>query len=314
MNRFQIIAAAIAVVAVLIYASIFVVNEREQAIVLRFGEIVDVKSEPGIYFKMPFGLFDADNVQIIEDRLIRFDLDNIRVQVSGGKFYDVDAFVVYRIEDPRRFRAAVSGQISLAEQRIRTRLDAALRRVYGQRGFEAALSEERGIMMSEVQQQIAADARSLGLEIKDVRIRRTDLTAEVSQQTYDRMKAERLAEAERLRANGREAAQRIKARADREVVETVAASQREAYARTVRERVEQSWVRPPSARAGLDCTLRVTQVPGGEVTAAVVSSCNGDEAVRESIVAAVLRASPLPAPPAPELFERNLVIRFVPDD
>jgi membrane protease subunit HflC len=228
MNRLQIIAAAIAVIAVLIYSSIFVVNEREQAIVLRFGEIVDVKSDPGIYFKLPFGMFEADNVQIIEDRLIRFDLDNIRVQVSGGKFYDVDAFVVYRIADPRRFRAAVSGQISLAEQRIRTRLDAALRRVYGQRGFEAALSEERGIMMGEVQQQIAPDAMSLGLEIKDVRIRRTDLTAEVSQQTYERMKAERLAEAERLRANGREAAQRIKARADREVVETVAASQREA--------------------------------------------------------------------------------------
>ncbi|MCO5065425.1 MAG: protease modulator HflC [Rhizobiaceae bacterium] len=228
MNRLQIIAIAIAVIAVLIYSSIFVVNERQQAIVLRFGEIVDVKSEPGIYFKMPFGMFEADNVQIIEDRLIRFDLDNIRVQVSGGKFYDVDAFVVYRIADPRRFRSAVSGQVSLAEQRIRTRLDAALRRVYGQRGFEAALSDERGVMMSEVQQQIAADARSLGLEIKDVRIRRTDLTAEVSQQTYERMKAERLAEAERLRANGREAAQRIKARADREMVEIVAASQREA--------------------------------------------------------------------------------------
>lgn len=228
MTRLQIIGAALAIVAVLIYSSIFVVNEREQAIVLRFGEIVDVKSEPGIYFKLPFGVFDADNVQIIEDRLMRFDMDNIRVQVSGGKFYDVDAFVVYRIADPRRFRAAVSGQVSLAEQRIRTRLDAALRRVYGQRGFEAALSEERGLMMSEVQNQIAQDANSLGLEIKDVRIRRTDLTAEVSQQTYERMKAERLAEAERLRANGREAAQRIKARADREVVEIVAAAQRDA--------------------------------------------------------------------------------------
>ncbi|RFC68190.1 MULTISPECIES: protease modulator HflC [Mesorhizobium] len=228
LTRLQIIGAAIAIIAVLVYSSVFVVNEREQAIVLRFGEIVDVKSDPGIYFKLPFGMFDADNVQIIEDRLMRFDMDNIRVQVSGGKFYDVDAFVAYRIADPRRFRAAVSGQVSLAEQRIRTRLDAALRRVYGQRGFEAALSEERGVMMGEVQQQIAPDAMSLGLEIKDVRIRRTDLTAEVSQQTYERMKAERLAEAERLRANGREAAQRIKARADREVVEIVAAAQRDA--------------------------------------------------------------------------------------
>jgi len=140
----------------------------------------------------------------------------------------VDAFVAYSINDPMRFRQAVSGSIQLAEQRLRTRLDAALRRVYGLRGFEAALSEERGSMMREVAEQLRPDAASLGIEIRDVRIRRTDLTAEVSQQTYDRMKAERLAEAERLRARGREAAARIRARADREVVEILAAAQREA--------------------------------------------------------------------------------------
>ncbi len=226
-NRLPIIAVIVAVILFLIYSSIFVVNAREQAIVLRFGEIVDVKTEPGIYFKAPFGMFEADNVQIIENRVLRFDLDDIRVQVQGGKFYEVDAFVAFRINDARRFRAAVSGSVDLAEQRLRTRLDAALRRVYGVRGFEAALSEERASMMREVRDQLRPDATSLGLEVEDVRIRRTDLTAEVSQQTYDRMKAERLAEAERLRARGREAAQRIKARADREVVEIVAAAQRD---------------------------------------------------------------------------------------
>ena len=75
------------------------VNAGQQAIVLRFGEIVDVKTEPGIYFKAPFAFFEADNVQIIENRILRFDLDDIRVQVSGGKFYEVDAFVAYRISD-----------------------------------------------------------------------------------------------------------------------------------------------------------------------------------------------------------------------
>jgi len=221
-NRAIAIGVVVLAVLFLAYSSIFVVNEREQAIVLRFGEIVDVKTEPGIYFKAPFGFLDADNVQIIEDRIMRFDLDDIRVQVSGGKFYEVDAFLAYKIADPRVFRSAVSGSIPLAEQRLRTRFDAALRRVYGLRGFESALSEERASMMREVRDQLRPDATSLGLEIEDVRIRRTDLTAEVSQQTYDRMKAERLAEAERLRARGREAAQRIRARADREVVETVA--------------------------------------------------------------------------------------------
>jgi len=226
-NRLPAIAVAGIVILFLIYSSIFVVNARQQAIVLRFGEIVDVKSEPGIYFKMPFSFFDADNVQMIENRVLRFDLDNIRVQVSGGKFYEVDAFIAYRISNPRVFRSAVSGSVELAEQRLRTRLDAALRRVYGLRGFEAALSEERAEMMREVRDQMRPDATSLGLEIVDVRIRRTDLTQEVSQQTFERMKAERLAEAERLRARGNEAAQRIRARADREVVEIVAEAQRE---------------------------------------------------------------------------------------
>ena len=112
-NRLPFIAVIAAVILFLIYSSIFVVNERQQAIVLRFGEIVDVKSEPGIYFKAPFAFFEADNVQIIDDRILRFDLDDIRVQVSGGKFYEVDAFVAYRISDPRTFRQAVSGSVSL---------------------------------------------------------------------------------------------------------------------------------------------------------------------------------------------------------
>ena len=226
-NRLPAIVVAVAIILFLLYSSVFVVNARQQAIVLRFGEIVDVKTEPGIYFKAPFAMFDADTVQMIEKRVLRFDLDNIRVQVSGGKFYEVDAFIAYRISNPRVFRSAVSGQIELAEQRLKTRLDAALRRVYGQRAFEAALSEERGTMMLEVRDQLRPDATSLGLEIDDVRIRRTDLTAEVSQQTYDRMKAERLAEAERLRARGNEAAQRIKARAYREVIEIVAEANKE---------------------------------------------------------------------------------------
>lgn len=227
MNRVTIIGVVAVILIVTALSSFYIVNARQQAIVLRFGEIVNVETEPGIYFKLPFGFLGADNVQLVEDRVLRFDLDDIRVQVSGGKFYEVDAFVAYRIDEPRRFRQAVSGNLQLAEQRLRTRLDAALRRVYGLRGFEAALSEERASMMREVRDQLRPAAAELGLEIEDVRIRRTDLTAEVSQQTYDRMKAERLAEAERLRARGREAAQRIRARTDREVVEIVAEARKE---------------------------------------------------------------------------------------
>ena len=226
-NRLPAILIGLAILLFLIYSSVFVVNEREQAIVVRFGEIQDVKAEPGLYFKLPFAFMDADRVQYVEDRALRFDLDDIRVQVRGGAFYEVDAFVVYQISDPRRFRETVSGDREAAEARLRTRLDAALRRVYGLRNFDAALSDERSQMMQEVNAQLRDAAESLGLAVRDVRIRRTDLTQEVSQQTVERMKAERLAEAELIRARGNELGQTRRAIADRQVVEIVSAAQRD---------------------------------------------------------------------------------------
>ncbi|MEX3010036.1 protease modulator HflC [Hoeflea sp. TYP-13] len=226
-NRLPAIVIAAVVILGLAYSSFFVVHAGQQAIVLRFGEIRSVKTEPGLYFKLPFSFIEADNVQMVQKRAIRFDLDDIRVQVSGGKFYEVDAFVVYKITDAERFRETVSGDVVAAEQRLRTRLDSALRRVYGLRGFEAALSDARNAMMAEVRDQLRPDAESLGLTIEDVRIRRTDLTKEVSQQTYDRMKAERLAEAELIRARGREAGQRIRAIADRQVIELESKARRD---------------------------------------------------------------------------------------
>ena len=227
-NRFYGVLIVVAVGALLLWNSVFVVNEREQAVVLRFGEIRRVIDEPGLNFKLPFSFVGADNVQKLPDRLLRFDLDDIRVQVSGGKFYEVDAFVLYKITDARRFRETVSGDRVAAESRLRTRLNSALRTVYGLRGFESALSDERTSMMREVRDQLRPEAESLGLRVDDVRIRRTDLTQEVSQQTFERMKAERLAEAELIRARGNEAAQRIRAIADRQVVEIVSEAARDA--------------------------------------------------------------------------------------
>ncbi len=226
-NRLPYILIGLALVLMAVYSSVFIVNQRQQAIVVRFGQIKDVKTEPGLYFKLPFAFMDADRVQYVEKQALRFDLDNIRVQVSGGKFYEVDAFVVYKIDDARRFRETVSGDRESAESRLRTRLDASLRRVYGLRGFESALSEERASMMREVRADLKGDAESLGLNIEDVRIRRTDLTQEVSQQTFERMKAERLAEAELIRARGNEKGQTRRAVADRQVVEFVAEAQRD---------------------------------------------------------------------------------------
>ena len=110
-NKAPLILVIVAFIGYLVYNSLFVVNERDQGIVLRFGEIQKVETEPGLYFKLPFTFLGLDTVQIIEDRLLRLDLDDLRVQVSGGKFYEVDAFFDLSVDDGRRFRSQVSGNL-----------------------------------------------------------------------------------------------------------------------------------------------------------------------------------------------------------
>jgi membrane protease subunit HflC len=227
-NRLPIIGGLLAVIAFIVWSSIFVVNEREQAIVVRFGEIQDVKTEPGLYFKLPFAFIDADTVQYVEDR-VHFASTST---TSVCRFPAVSSTKLTRscsTRSPMRegFARPFPAILVAAESRLRTRLNSALRTVYGLRGFESALSEERTSMMREVRDQLRPEAESLGLRIDDVRIRRTDLTQEVSQQTFERMKAERLAEAELIRARGNEAAQRIRAIADRQVVEIVSEAARD---------------------------------------------------------------------------------------
>lgn len=225
-NRLYIIGAAILVAIYIFFSSLYVVDEREQAIVTRFGQITDVRTEPGIYFKIPTDF--VDTVQIIEDRLLRYDIANMRVQVSGNAFYQVDAFLTYRIADARLFRERATGQLSVAEARIGASLDAALRQVYGLREFNAALSDQRDQMMKETRDLIRPDLANLGIDVVDVRILRTDLDSDVSATTFERMRAERLAEAALLRARGQEQAQSLRAIADRQSVEIVAAATRDA--------------------------------------------------------------------------------------
>jgi len=135
--------------------------------------------------------------------------------------------VIYNIADVRRFRETVSGDRDAAEARLRAQLDSSLRRVYGLRDYNAALSEERVAMMLEIRDDLRTDAENLGLHIDDVRIRRTDLSPEVAPNTYNAMRSERLAEAERIRAEGNEEGQRRRAIADRQVVELTADAQRD---------------------------------------------------------------------------------------
>lgn len=223
MSKLNIVVGIIVVVGLALWSTIFVVNERNQAIVTRFGEITSIKTEPGLYFKAPF----IEAVQIIEDRLLLLDQEGMTVQVKGGKFYEVDAFLTYRISDARAFREKLLGSIPRAEARLGTRMESALRSVYGLRDFNDALSQARNEMMTEARDILRGDISELGLEVVDVRIRRTDLTVQVSSQTYDRMIAERLAEAALLRARGKERAQTIRAIADRQAVSIVADARRD---------------------------------------------------------------------------------------
>ncbi len=130
-----------------------------------------------------------------------------------------------------------------------------------------------------------------------------------------REQAERQRQAEEARTRAqRETDLRARLADEEQRTAAVAGGLRSQYVAMIQARIQRNWIRPASARSGLKCTVRVTQIPGGEVVGATLGTCNGDEAVRQSIVSAVLRSSPLPAPPDPSLFERNLVIEFVPED
>ena len=212
-----------AAVAFLVFTSLFIVDEREKALVVRFGDINREISEPGLYFKIPI----AEELIRIEDRMLFMETNDKSVQVVDGRRYLVDAITMLRIVDPRRFRETVGASLLQARDRIETRIESALRQTYGRRTFDAALSKDRAAMMREIRDQVRPEALSLGIEIVDVRVRRTDLMPDVLKDTYERMNAERFAEAAELRAVGQAQAARIKAEADRQKVELVADAQRE---------------------------------------------------------------------------------------
>ncbi len=204
-------------------SSFFVVDEREKALVTKFGEIQRVVQKPGLYFKIPF----VEEVVPIDDRLFFIPSNDVSVQVVDGRRYRVDTITVLRIKDAVKFRETVGASLAEARVRIATRIESALTQTYGRRTFNAALSKDRAAMMTEIRDAVRPAAASLGLEIVDVRIRKTDLMQEVLTQTYERMNAERFAEAAQLRAVGRTRGITIRAAADRNKVELVAKARRE---------------------------------------------------------------------------------------
>ena len=205
-------------------SSIFVVDERQSALVLQFGRVVSVKEDPGMAFKIPF----IQEVVRYDDRILSRDIDPLEVTPLDDRRLVVDAFARYRIDDVRRFREAVGvGGIATAENRLDSILRAQTREVLGSVSSNDILSTDRAALMLRIRNGAFDDAESLGLEIIDVRLKRTDLPSQNLEATFERMRAEREREATDERARGNEAAQRVRAQADRTVVELVSDAKRE---------------------------------------------------------------------------------------
>ncbi len=205
------------------YLCVFIVDESHTALVIRFGQIQETVDKPGLKFKWP-----VDEVTLIDRRVKYLVSRNKKVFVNDERSYEVDAITMYKIVDVQKFREVVSADIFLAESRIETRLDSALRQTYGKRSFQAALSSERAVMMEEIRDQIKGEILELGIEVVDVRISKTDLSEDVLKSTFQNMIQERRAEAEQIRAVGNAESVRIKAEANREAVEMEAKAEKEA--------------------------------------------------------------------------------------
>jgi len=207
------------------YSSVFVVDERQKALVLQFGQIRDIKENPGLSFKLPF----IQQVVRYDDRILSLDTVPLEVTPLDDRRLVVDAFARYRISDVVKFRQAVgTGGVSSAEVRLERILNAALREVLGSAQSNEILSAERVELMGRIRDAAILEAQNLGVEVVDVRIKRADLPSQNLAATFQRMNAERERMAADERARGNEAAQRVRALADREAVEIVSAAKRDA--------------------------------------------------------------------------------------
>ena len=228
MTRSVALLAVLAVALLTALSSIFIVDERQKALVLQFGRVVDVKEEPGLAFKLPL----IQEVVYYDDRILSRDLDPIEVTPLDDRRLVVDAFARYRMADVNQFRQATGAagdqSIAVAGRRLDSILRSQTREILGSVSSNDILSSDRAALMLRIRNGAIRDAEALGLEVIDVRLKRTDLPRENLDATFARMRAEREREATDERARGQEAAQRIRAQADRTVVELTSDARRDA--------------------------------------------------------------------------------------
>ena len=214
----------IAVALIGIISSVFIVDERETALVLQFGRIVSVKTEPGLAFKIPL----VQEVVRYDSRILSRDIDPLEITPLDDRRLMVDAFARYRIVDVNQFRQAVGvGGIPAAENRLDSILKAQIRQILGSVSSNDILSTDRAALMLRIRNGAIDEAGALGIEIIDVRLKRTDLPNTNLAATFARMRAEREREAADEIARGNEAAQRVRASADRTQLEIVSDAKRQ---------------------------------------------------------------------------------------
>lgn len=213
------------VLVIAVSSSIYIVDEREQAILFQLGEVVDVKTSPGLYFKIPI----AQNVRYFDSRILTMDTEEPeRFITSEKKNVLVDLFVKWRIVDVKQYYISVRGDEALAQTRLAQTVNSSMRDEFGNRTVHDVVSGERDKIMEIMRQKANVDAKKIGVEVVDVRLKRVDLPQEVSDSVYRRMEAERKRVANELRSTGSAEAEKIRADADRQREVILAEAYREA--------------------------------------------------------------------------------------
>ncbi|KAA0012562.1 protease modulator HflC [Billgrantia pellis] len=211
-NRSLIIVGGLAAVAWLASNSLYVVDETERAVKLRFGEVIEENIQPGLHFKVPI----TQTVRKFDTRVLTLDTDTSRYLTLEQKAVIVDSFVKWQVVNPTRYYEATSGDETMAIRLIQPRVDESLRNEFGRLDLQQIIAERRDDLMIRPTQELDALMRDeLGVSILDIRVKRIDLPDDVSTAVYDRMRSEREREAREWRAQGQEEAERIRANADR---------------------------------------------------------------------------------------------------
>ena len=218
-----IVISVVLVVAVVIFESVFILNQTEQAIVLQFGQPIRVIKEPGLKMKMPF----IQKVVFYDNRLLNLEPPAQEVVLNDKKRLDVDNFTRYRIIDPLKFYQTVRTEYQ-AQSKLEEIVNSSVRKVLGRITLQELLSEKRTQIMADISKAVKVDAEQIGVSVADVRIRRADLPIEVLQAINARMKTEREREAKEFRATGQQEAQKIRAAAEKEKAVIIAEAEKQA--------------------------------------------------------------------------------------